>query len=78
MRVLVTGAGGFIGSRLVEVLRARGRIADKRISALALADRRLADVPASAVGLQGDLASGSMLQRIVDFRPDVVFHLAAV
>jgi len=78
MRVLVTGAGGFIGARLVEVLRARGRIADKRISALALADRRLADVAASAVVLEGDLGSAEMLERVADFRPDIVFHLAAV
>ena len=78
MRVLVTGAGGFIGSRLVELLRARGRIGDKPISALALSDRRLADVPASALVLEGDLASALVLQRIADFQPELVFHLASV
>jgi nucleoside-diphosphate-sugar epimerase len=78
MRVLITGAGGFIGSRLAELLRARGRIGDKRISALALADRRLADVPASEIVLEGDLASAPLLERVADFQPDVVFHLASV
>lgn len=78
MRVLVTGAGGFIGARLVELLRARGSIGDNRMSALALADRRLADVPANAVVLEGDLASAPLLERIADFQPEVVFHLAAV
>jgi nucleoside-diphosphate-sugar epimerase len=78
MRVLVTGAGGFIGSRLVDLLRARGCVGDQRISALALADRRLADIAGSACVLEGDLASASMLDRIADFRPAVVFHLAAI
>jgi len=78
MKVLVTGAGGFIGARLVELLSARGHVGDKPIGALALADRRLADVPASAVVFEGDLASAPLLERIADFQPDVVFHLASV
>jgi nucleoside-diphosphate-sugar epimerase len=73
MRVLVTGAGGFIGTRLVEVLRARGRF-----SALALADQVLGMVPAGALALEGDLGAPETLQRIADYAPDVCFHLAAV
>jgi len=75
---LVTGSGGFIGSRLADLLRARVHIGGKRISALALADRRLADVPAGEIVLEGDLASAPLLERIGAFQPDVVFHLAAV
>ncbi len=78
MKVLVTGAGGFIGSRLVELLRARGRIGDKPINALALADRRLPDASSSALMLEGDLASTLLIERVAGFQPDVVFHLAAV
>lgn len=79
MRVLITGADGFIGSGLVELLRARGRVGEAPVSTLALADRRLAqDVPAGALRFEGDLGSAAVLQRIADFRPELVFHLAAV
>jgi nucleoside-diphosphate-sugar epimerase len=78
MKVLVTGAGGFVGSQLVKLLRARGCIGYARIDALAVADKALADVPPGAFVLEGDLGSDNVQQRIVAFGPDVVFHLAAV
>lgn len=78
MRVLVTGAGGFIGSQLVEVLRTGGRVGEHAIDALAIADQKLTGAPADALALEGDLGSEPVLKRIADFRPDVVFHLAAV
>ncbi|BEP38587.1 NAD-dependent epimerase/dehydratase family protein (plasmid) [Variovorax sp. V59] len=78
MKVLVTGAGGFIGAQLAALLRTTGRIGQQPISALALADQRLADVPPGTLALQGDLGSARLLQQIRDFAPAVVFHLAAV
>jgi D-erythronate 2-dehydrogenase len=78
MKVVVTGAGGFIGARLVEVLRARGRVAGHAIAALALSDRELGKVPSGVIALEGDLGAPTQLRAVADFAPDVVFHLAAV
>lgn len=78
MRVLVTGAGGFIGAHLVDALRAAGRIGDAPITAMALTDQRLSDVQRADLRLEGDLGAPGTLARIADFAPDVVFHLAAV
>jgi D-erythronate 2-dehydrogenase len=78
MKVLVTGAGGFIGSHLVKLLRAQAGIGQHKIGAMALADTKLAQVSSSEIALEGDLGSAPVLQRIVDFQPDIVFHLAAV
>lgn len=78
MKVLVTGAGGFVGSQLVKLLRERRRVGEEPVSAVALADRTLGDVPPGAFAIEGDLGSESILQRIADFDPAVVFHLAAV
>lgn len=78
MKVLVTGAGGFIGAQLAALLHAQGRVRDQAITALALTDQRLPAVPAGALACEGDLGSAAVVDGIVQFAPDVVFHLAAV
>ncbi len=85
MRILITGAGGFIGSELVrELLSAERRLTDRRgipraIDRLLLVDSYL---PANADGrveqIQGDISDGAVLRRIADWQPDGVFHLAAM
>jgi nucleoside-diphosphate-sugar epimerase len=77
MRVLITGGGGFIGAQLADLLRMRGELGGRCIEALALADRTLPDT-AGEITIRGDLTEAAVMSAVAAFRPDVVFHLAAV
>jgi nucleoside-diphosphate-sugar epimerase len=76
-RILVTGAGGFIGTRLVAALLAEARFAD---ATLVLNDLRLSqssDDP-RIVRCEGDFGEAAIRARLLTDRPDLVFHLAGV
>lgn len=75
MKCLITGAGGFIGSHLVEFLLARNQ------SVMALGHRPSAFLAALRGDLeiiQGDLLDNSFLNSLLErYEPEVIFHLAA-
>jgi D-erythronate 2-dehydrogenase len=81
MNVLLTGGGGFIGSRLVRALLERAELGGQAISKLTLLD---AAFPASAPRdarvetLQGDITDPATLARAASRDTRAVFHLAAV
>jgi nucleoside-diphosphate-sugar epimerase len=71
LRVLVTGASGFVGRAACETLAARGH------DAVALVRRRGSE-PAGARPVAGDLTDrGSLARALAAERPDCVIHLAA-
>jgi D-erythronate 2-dehydrogenase len=82
MRVLIIGAAGMLGGKLVERLVADGCLGSARISQLVLVDRVAAEPPGdpgfAVESTMADLAEPGVAAAIVTGRPDVIFHLAAV
>jgi nucleoside-diphosphate-sugar epimerase len=74
MHVLVTGAAGMIGRKLVDRLAADGAI-----SAFTLLDVVPPAAPAGSVtAMTADLSAPDVAARVVAARPEIIFHLAAV
>lgn len=84
VRVLITGADGFMGSHLTERLLALGASVDAFVrydSRACLGARHLSNLSGSAGALGevlwGDLAAPDAADAIVAREPQVIFHLAA-
>ncbi|GAB2581633.1 D-erythronate dehydrogenase [Microlunatus antarcticus] len=82
MHVLITGAAGMVGRKLTARLVADGRLGERPVERLTLADVVLPPRPEGYAGVvdvvAADLAEPGVVERLIEARPDVVFHLAAV
>ena len=82
MRVLVTGAGGFVGRALVARLLAMstGAQAARRDLELLLVDRQLRELPDDnrCSHFEGDLGDRALIARAIGSGVDRVFHLASI
>ncbi|ERP93948.1 NAD-dependent epimerase [Labrenzia sp. C1B10] len=82
MHVLVIGAAGMVGRKLVEKLAAQPEVLGFEVSRLTLADAVSPTVPAALPGIAEavtvDLSKAGAARTLVASRPDVIFHLAAI
>ena len=82
MRILVIGAAGMIGAKLVRRLAVDGGLAGRSIDSLILADwvtpTAPADVKFPVTTAAIDLTAPGAAASLVAARPDVIFHLAAI
>ena len=81
MKILVLGAAGMIGARMVRRLLADGTLAGRPIAGLMCFDIVAPDHSHERIPVEnvtGDVADFAMCRDLVAERPDVIFHLAAI
>ena len=81
MKVLVLGAAGMVGRKLVSALVAAGQVGGRKITAITLADVVEPPAPSGAVPytlVAADLSAAGTAHSLIADRPDLIFHLAAI
>ena len=82
MKVMIIGAAGMIGRKLTGRLMLDGQLGGRPIDELILCDTAPSELPADSsftvVNLVADLTAPGQAKQLIDYRPDVVFHLAAL
>jgi len=82
MHILIAGAAGMVGRKLIDRLMRDGGLNGQPIERLTLADVVSPEKPKSVSGkvetVTMDLSAPGEAEKIVASRPDTIFHLAAV
>src|SRR5215211_2658433 len=81
MHILVIGAAGMVGRKLVERLAADGRLGGREITRATLHDVVEPQAPAAPFQvklLSSDFSEPGEAEKLIAERPEVIFHLAAI
>ena len=81
MHILIIGAAGMVGRKLTAALSAAGRLGDRLIERITLADVVAPEPPAGVIPCEVrsvDISRPEAAGALVAGRPDVIFHLAAI
>ncbi|WP_037547014.1 D-erythronate dehydrogenase [Stappia stellulata] len=82
VHVLVTGAAGMLGRKLVETLARGGLLGGREVTRMTLSDRVAPQPPDTlampVTSIAGDFSRPGAAETLVAHKPDVIFHLAAV
>ncbi|MET0527683.1 MAG: D-erythronate dehydrogenase [Microvirga sp.] len=81
MQILVLGAAGMVGRKLTERLVQEGQLNGQGITRLILHDVVEPDAPQASfevAALTSDLSQAGEAEKLVESRPDIIFHLAAI
>ncbi|MCA9086740.1 MAG: SDR family oxidoreductase [Planctomycetaceae bacterium] len=82
MKILIVGAAGMVGQKLLKRLLSDGHLGDRPIQSIVLFDVVAAAVPeTTSVNVEvhtGDLSDAQSATQLAAGQPDVVFHLAAI
>ena len=82
MHILILGAAGMVGRKLLERLAREGQLGGREITKVTLHDVVEPSAPGEArfetTTVASDFAQPGEAERLVGERPDVIFHLAAI
>ena len=82
VHVMVTGAAGMLGRKLVETLARGGLLGGREVTRMTLSDMVAPQPPDTlampVTSIAGDFSRPGAAETLVAHKPDVIFHLAAV
>lgn len=82
MNILILGAGGMVGRKLTAALLQNRVLAGREISCIDVVDIAAPDLPPAPGtdmrSLARDISNPAVIQDLIAYRPDVIFHLAAI